>query len=689
VITFEALDVILRVQNLPGFMARLRTGAMGVKQFGAAAVNANKSASTAFMSIAKKSTFAIAAAATIATATGYKMSVEFQKQMTLVHTQAGAFESDMGRLNKGVLELARTLPQGPLELAKGLYHIESIGIRNPTKALAALKVAAEGAAVGGADLEQTTSALGAAWLAAIPGAGSLRNTMAILNATVGAGNMRMDELVTALGSGVLPTAKLAGLQIQDVMGALALLKDEGYGAYGAMAQFATALHFFTSPTEKAKKAFKQLGLADLDLADTMRKRGMVATLQLLHDRLQLTGDELARSAKNNWSPKTQQEQILGAILPGGRGRVFRVLLNQIDRYQLKLNQIDRTTGKFGKSITDTQKTAAYKLHAAWSSVQVDLILLGAAVRGPVTTALVYVIGVFDQFLRLLLGIPAAVRAMIDIWNGLPAPLKLIIAYIGMYLATLAAIKGYTLIIIILVKAWNLLRYAIFLARYAMLLFMDNPIIAVIAAIGLAIMLLITHWKQVKAFLGELWDWIKNHWRLLLPILFGPFGIAVAMIITHWRQIKRFFIGLFNWFKGLGIVQFFVGLINSAAKFFGIVHNNTNNPKATAHTLAVLKSQRAHQIPRGGLPGSGIRGGWTGGMVTSGGVMDVGEHGTERIYVPTGSYIKPAGFQSHPGGSMSRNATSGDVIEMHVHSYLDGKEVSETVSRHMATKKARK
>jgi hypothetical protein len=57
--------------------------------------------------------------------------------------------------------------------------------------------------------------------------------MAALNATVGAGNMRMGDLISALGTGVLPAAKLAGLSLKDVGAALALMVDEGMQADSA------------------------------------------------------------------------------------------------------------------------------------------------------------------------------------------------------------------------------------------------------------------------------------------------------------------------------------------------------------------------------------------------------------------------------------------------------------------------
>jgi hypothetical protein len=601
--------------------------------------------------------------------------------------------------------------------------------------------------------------------------------MAILNATVGAGNMRMDELVTALGTGVLPTAKLAGLGIQDVMGALALLKDEGYGAYGAMAQFATALHFFTSPTKKASDAFKQLGLRDLDLADMMRKRGMVATLALLRDRLKLTSDEMARASKTNWAPQTQAERLLGAILPGGRGRVFRVLLNQVDRYQMKLDQINRTTGDFHQSIVDTMNTSAARLHIAWSSVQVDLVRLGDVVRNTLTPIIVGFMGVFDHFLNILIGIPPAIRAIISAWNAVPAPIKAIIALLVIMATEFAIYKAAAIAIEGLSFAWIALRFAIWDAQAASMAFLaTNAWLLVIILVIAAIVLLVYKWKWlqraavntwhwIKQAAIDTWSWIKDHWELLLITIGMGFGAMVLAIIKNWHWIKQAAKDTFRWIVGhwrllavlfggpagliavlfannfhkiLRIAEFVFHAIVSHwrtiatliggpfARVAQFIISNWHSIKnaavgawdATINAArdAVNWLKRAWSQIRGnglvklllrggGIIGAGAKGtihglgvaanaansflgGYTGGRVTGGGIMDVGEHGRERIYVPTGSFIRPAGFRSMPGGTAVA-AGAGDVLEVHVHSYLDGKEVSENVSKHMANKKARK
>lgn len=101
-----------------------------------------------------------------------KMASTFQAQMTKLNTQAGVSQSEMGKLNAGVLKLAGTVGTDPDSLAESLFHVESnfesMGITSD-KALSLVATAAKGAKVGGADMVDVTNALTAAVASGIPG----------------------------------------------------------------------------------------------------------------------------------------------------------------------------------------------------------------------------------------------------------------------------------------------------------------------------------------------------------------------------------------------------------------------------------------------------------------------------------------------------------------------------------------
>ncbi len=346
-----------------------------------------------------------------------KMAIDFQRSMEMVHTQAGATQKEVDRLSGAVLNLAKTLPQSPQQLSEGLFHLESVGLRG-AKAMDALKIAAQGAAVGNSNLEDTATALGSAWLVNIKGGGDLRNVMGLLNATVGAGNVRMGELVQALGTGLLPAAKTAGLSIRDVFGAMAVFTDEGYQASSAAAQFSTALHFLYNPTTKAKDALNSMNLNSAQLAADMHKpNGLLVALRDLKTHLDAAGASGAKFAtekgpggelvlKAGNAAAVREEQLLGQILPGGRGRILLTLLNQLDRYSMKLEQIRKGQANFGEDLARTQETASFRLRAAWSSVQVAAIQLGQRLMPalvPVLTNLAKAVEKVSAFFQRLPG----------------------------------------------------------------------------------------------------------------------------------------------------------------------------------------------------------------------------------------------------------------------------------------------
>jgi TP901 family phage tail tape measure protein len=622
-------------------------------------------------------------------AEAYKLNVNFGSQMTRVQTMAGASADEVARLRGEVLDLAGPTGQSPQELAAALYHVESIGLRG-AKAMDAVHAAADGAAMGGANLEDTATALGAAMRVHIKGgADDARAAMGQLAAIAGAGNMTMEDLVHALGTGILPAAKAAGLSLLNVGSAIALLTDEGYPASSAAAQLGTALHFLYAPTNKARDALADLGLSQADLVNQMNgPKGLMGALQLLEDRLQgYSGGDRAKYLEK-----------LGDILPGGRGRVLILLMNQLDNYQRKLDQTAGTASKFGEHLQKTHETAKWRLQSAWNSIIKDMIRFADVYQGPGTTALVAVMNAIGALIQVLALIPAFINGTIDAWNNLPGPLKIVVEFLGLLLTEWAAVRlaaiGWPIIAGIAAGAFELLAGAAETAAIAMLLLLDNPILLGIAVLIAAIVLLVTHWKWAKhvavdawhwteqAAVNALhwitraarntWNWIKHHW-FTVAMLGGPFGIAAGFIITHFNQIKRAVGGTIRWVK-----RQLHNLIQFADSIPGkVVHGVKSLPGK------VLDAITPH------IPGFA-----QGTMSAPGGFSMVGERGPELINLPRGASVIPTGQsyfepRRHTPNPAPAESPGGEMIELHSHLYLDGKEVTTVVNKHNADRKARR
>ncbi len=292
-----------------------------------------------------------------------KFAMDYQKQMTMVRTQAGATAKDVRYLSGQILAL-KDMQQGPVELAKAMYHLKSVGMSN-VQALRALQLASKGAAVGSADLEETSTALAAAWKTGISGATSFGQSIGTVNAIVGAGNMRMGDLAEALGTGVLPSAKAFGLTFRDVGAALALMTDEGVPAAAAATRLRMTFAMMGAPTQAAAKALDTIHLKATDMAVEMRKPdGLVKALELLREHLKGLS-------------KVDQAAVLTRIFGGGKtsGGVL-TLLNNLDSLQKKYVQIGKQASGFGAAAAAQAKTDAAAYDRAKSSLERSAVIVG-------------------------------------------------------------------------------------------------------------------------------------------------------------------------------------------------------------------------------------------------------------------------------------------------------------------------
>jgi TP901 family phage tail tape measure protein len=307
-------------------------------------------------------------------AEGVKSAVEFQSEMTRISTQAGATTKDVKILTEQVLKLGTTTQQGPQQLAESLYHLKSVGMDN-VSAMKALKEASDLAAVGHANLEETTNALAGAWRTGIRGATSFHEAVSTVNAIIGAGNMSMEQFNAAIGTGILPSAKEFGLSMKQVGAALALMTDEGIDSASAATRLRMSFSLLGAPSKAAEKQLKKIHLTGLDLAKAMRgKDGIIGAIQMLKDHLDASGLSAA-----------EESQLLSRAFGGGRSSSgILLMINNLDVLKKKQDQINRSTGKFDAAVKQQRKTAEAQWHLLTSNLEVMGIRIGTKVLPYVT-----------------------------------------------------------------------------------------------------------------------------------------------------------------------------------------------------------------------------------------------------------------------------------------------------------------
>jgi TP901 family phage tail tape measure protein len=292
-----------------------------------------------------------------------KLATTFDQTMTRINTQdnAGLTIKQMKDLKNSVLDLGGQVAQTPEALAEAMIHVYGSGLQG-AKALDLLRVAAEGATVGHANLTDVTNALDAAVAVGIKGTGDYKDAMGQLNATVGAGDMTMQNLADALGGPMLATVKGYGLSITDVGAGLAVFGDRNIRGAEAATNLRMAAQALEVPAKGGAKALASLGLTANSLADDLQKGGLKLALNDLNDHLKAAGYNSTNSGQ-------LITEAFGKKAGGGLGVLMDSLSSSTSNFNDKFKLVAESGKTFGADWAMTQDTLAFKIHALGAEVE--------------------------------------------------------------------------------------------------------------------------------------------------------------------------------------------------------------------------------------------------------------------------------------------------------------------------------
>jgi TP901 family phage tail tape measure protein len=506
---------------------------------------------TKLLSISKATAAGFAVMGAAVAAYSVKMASDFDAAMERVHTQAGATQKEVDSLKKSVLTLAPKVGEGPTQLADALYHLESAGFRG-AQAMDMLKYAAEGARIGNANLEDVTQAMVGVIASGIPGVKNAADAMAILNTTVGIGDMRMEQLAKAMATGILPSARSAGLSMNDVSAALATLTDNVTPADEVATRLRMTFSLMAAPTKAATKALEGIGLGQYSLARDMRKP----------DGLLLAVEDLKSHLDKLHDPVLAENALARAF---GGGRTSGSIITLIE-------ELDRLKSKYGDIGTSSSRAAAFQ--DAWAKTQQQFSQQMAELRATVETLAVRI----GEWL-----IPKLQHLGVDLMHGIDwlkkhkdaAHLLEVALGVGLVVALTAATAGMVAFTVSLVT---------------------NPVflmLAAIEALGVGVYELWTHWDQI-------WNWISHHKgiaitaaalaTIVFPLLAIPITLAVVQHAWHigWSDIATFFLkiadGVLVGFKAVvdGMFSMVEGILSAGShlpfvgKYFARAKNDVED-----------------------------------------------------------------------------------------------------------------
>jgi TP901 family phage tail tape measure protein len=679
----DPIDILLRIGNLRKFVAEAEVAGGAILEIGDAAVKSDKKAAGAMSGLGlstgglKKIIMGTAGAVA---AIGYettKMSIVFKSEMLKLHTQAGASLGEVKWFEKSI-ENVKGLQQSAGELAKGLYAFVSVGLKGKT-AMAALVAASHGAAVGGAHLEETTNALAAAMVAFEIKGKNAGKTMGTINAIVGVGKLRMEDLVSSFRQGILPVAQLGGLGLRSLGAALAVMTDRGITASRGMQYLRQAIFYLASEsTGPAKKALGELGLTSEQVAKTLRKPdGIAETVKLLHERM--------KGMSNSKVLELLKALGGGARSSSGLAAVYQSLGSQVSSVQGKYSKIGGIEGTFHQKVMEQEHTTLGMLKNDWSEVTKAMVRVG-----PIFEHIAVILAKgLTVIIKGVLGFFVILTELGSIWNGLSGPVKAILMLVGLFI-------GQAVLLATVVKAWRILTAAIETAQIVFMYFGDavkaffvtDPIILGLMAVVAITILVITHWKQTKAIFMEVFSWVSSHWQILADFLTGGLAEPVILIVKHWKGLMSFFEGLPKVFEKVfeAIGKFVMSPFEWAIHGVGKLWKKFTKIPGIGTAISIgSKVLGAISNPIGAVGSAlGIPGAAQGGTILSTGSVLVGEAGPEILNLPAGASVKPL---SNSGGEGFGD--NGPVFVSKTELYLEGKMIDEAVGKYTASKLARR
>jgi TP901 family phage tail tape measure protein len=356
----------------------------------------------------------------VAVAEAIKSAADFQAKMLLVQTQAGATASEIKKMTPAILSLAGKVAQAPEELATSLYHVKSTGL-DVKDSLEAVKIAAEGARVGHADLEQTTNALTATIASGmLPATESYSQAMGQLNTIVGSGDMKMSDLNDALSTGLLVTTKQYGVTLNDVGAALADFGDNNIRGEDAATRLRMAIQAIAAPSVKAAGVLATIGLTVDKLQSDQETGGLNKALSDLHTHLVNSGIDASK-----WGA------LLTEAFTKKAGGGIITLIGTFNRFEQKYKEVTGGADSFGAAWVATTKTAAFQFAQLKDTVDVLGIRLGTALLPPL-----------NGLAHLLVTVVTPLSDVVGLFGKLPGPVKeFALALAGVKVASMIGLLG--------------------------------------------------------------------------------------------------------------------------------------------------------------------------------------------------------------------------------------------------------
>ena len=216
----------------------------------------------------------------LAGAASVKLSLEFQKSMTKIQTLVGKTGAEIETMKKGIMEMATKTAKSPVELAEGLYFLESAGLRG-ANAMETLEAVAKGSASGLGEMEALSVVAAAAQNAYGSETLSASDALDKFGVMVRTGMFDAQELSNVLGK-QLGLASNLGISFDEVGAVIstytATTGDATAATNGLSAIMMTFAKLETKPTANQALALDKIKMSAEDVKEMIGEKGLVGTM---------------------------------------------------------------------------------------------------------------------------------------------------------------------------------------------------------------------------------------------------------------------------------------------------------------------------------------------------------------------------------------------------------------------------
>ena len=319
-----------------------------------------------------------------------KASVDFEAAMRNVNSIAQQTEGQFARTSASVLAMSRDLPQTAVDLARGMYDIESSGFHG-AEALSVLRASAEAAAAGLTETRTAARSITAVMNAYGPAVGNASYVSDVLFQTVNVGVVTFEELASNMGQ-FIGLAAQAGVSIEEVGAAFATMTRAGLPAAQASTSLARTISSFVKPSEAMTAAVNQLGYESAYAM--LQQKGLHGAVTELHAAAGGSVPTLARMFN-------EIRALRGVLaLTARENELYAEVMTDFSDKQ-------RIAGATSKALAQQEKSTAHQLALLRNAVTE----LGISITSGLLPGLKAVTGVATTFTQTAASMPAPVRGV--------------------------------------------------------------------------------------------------------------------------------------------------------------------------------------------------------------------------------------------------------------------------------------